>query len=79
MRSCVDVESQVIASRLITIHTLANGDKVSNPVHDMSLAHFKANRDTLRPLLTQTLSKFPHNKICNLHESSVTFIHMHML
>lgn len=45
---CVCVKSQVSARRLITIHTLANGDKVSNLVHNTSLALFTANGDLLR-------------------------------
>lgn len=52
----VCVKSQVSASRLITIHTLANGDKVSNPVHNMSLAHFRPNGDIPRSH-TRCLSK----------------------
>lgn len=42
---CVAVESQV---RLIPIHTLANGDKVSSLVRAMSLAHLNANGDIPR-------------------------------
>lgn len=40
VRACAEVESQVNAGKLITVHTLANGDKVSRLVHNMSLAHF---------------------------------------
>lgn len=43
--ACVHV-SQVSAWRVITVE--ANGDKVSNLVHNMSLALFKANGDLLR-------------------------------
>lgn len=69
--ACVDVESRVIATRLITTHTLANGDKVSNLVHNMSLAHFKANGDILW-LYAYGLSKHwrnaLRNNICDLHK-----------
>ena len=41
VRARVDVESQVSASRLISTHTLGNGDKVSNLVHNVSFTHFK--------------------------------------
>lgn len=64
------MKSQVSASRLITIHTLANGDKVSNPVHNMSLAHFRPNGDIPRSHM-RCLSK-RHNKMRNLGQFTVT-------